>query len=70
MVSIRNKSLDNKIKSQITAAINSFDNITEPYEKAIIDQRSQIQQTMDAVNTLDETLEEELIPFIQQQVKD
>lgn len=70
LVSLRNKSLDNKIRSQITAAINSFDNITEPYEKAIIDQRSQIQQTMDAVNTLDETLEEELIPFIQQQVKD
>lgn len=70
LVALRNKSLDNKIRSQITAAINSFDNITEPYEKAIIDQRSQIQQTMDAVNTLDETLEEELIPFIQQQVKD
>ncbi len=70
LVSLRNKSLDNKIRSQITTAINSFDNITEPYEKAIIDQRSQIQQTMDAVNTLDETLEEELIPFIQQQVKD
>ncbi|HVX27743.1 MAG TPA: imelysin family protein [Parafilimonas sp.] len=70
LVSLRNKSLDNKIRSQITTAINSFDNITEPFEKAIIDQRSQIQQTMDAVNTLDETLEEELIPFIQQQVKD
>lgn len=70
LVSLRNKSLDSKIRSQITAAINSFDNISEPYEKAIIDQRSQIQQTMDAVNTLDETLEEELIPFIQQQVKD
>jgi predicted lipoprotein len=70
LVNLRNKSLDNKIKSQITAAINSFDNITLPFEQAIIDQRSQVQQAMDAINTLDETLEEELIPFIQQQVKD
>lgn len=70
LVSLRNKSLDNKIKSQITAAINSFDNITLPFEQAIIDQRSQVQQTMDAINALAETLEEELIPFIQQQVKD
>jgi predicted lipoprotein len=70
LVSIRNKSLDNKIRSQITAAINSFDNITEPFEKAIIDQRSQVQQTMNAVITLSETIEEELLPFIMQQVKD
>ena len=70
LVSIRNKSLDNKIRSQITAAINSFDNITEPFEKAIIDQRSQVQQTMNAVTTLSETIEEELLPFIMQQVKD
>ncbi len=70
LVSLRNKSLDNTIRSQITAAINSFDNITEPYEQAIIDQRSQVQQTMNAVNTLNETIEEQLVPFIQQQVKD
>jgi putative iron-regulated protein len=70
LVSIRNKSLDNTIRSQITAAINSFDNITEPFEQAIIDQRSQIQQTMNALNALNETIEEQLIPFIQQQVKD
>ncbi len=70
LVSLRNKSLDTKIKSQITAAINSFDNITKPFEQAILNQRSQVQQTMDAINTLNETMEEELLPFIQQQVKD
>lgn len=70
LVSLRNKSLDTKIKSQITAAINSFDNITKPFEAAILDQRPQVQQTIDAINTLNETLEQELIPFIQQQVKD
>jgi predicted lipoprotein len=70
LVSERNKSLDTKIKSQIAAAISSFDNITIPYEDAIIDQRTQVQQTMDALNTLDETIEEELMPFIIQYILD
>ncbi len=70
LVTLRNKSLDTKIKSQITAAVNSFDNITMPYEDAILNQRSTVQQTMNAVTTLSETIEEELLPFIQQQVKD
>ena len=70
LVSLRDKSLDNDIKSQISAAVNAFDLITVPYEEAIISQRSQVQQVMDAVNTLNETIEEKLIPFIQQQVKD
>jgi putative iron-regulated protein len=70
LVTLRNKSLDTKLKSQITAAVNSFDNITMPYEDAILNQRSTVQQTMNAVTTLSETIEEELLPFIQQQVKD
>jgi putative iron-regulated protein len=70
LVTLRNKSLDTKLKSQITAAVNSFDNITMPFEDAILNQRSTVQQTMNAVTTLSETIEEELLPFIQQQVKD
>lgn len=70
LVSLRDKSLDNDIKSQISTAVNSFNLITVPYEQAIITQRAQVQQVMDAVNTLNETIEERLIPFIQQQVKD
>ena len=70
LVSLRNKSLDNTIRSQISAAINSFDLITVSYEDAIINQRSQVQQVMTAIDDLNETIEEELLPFIQQQVKD
>ncbi len=70
LVSLRDKSLDNDIKSQITAAINSFDLITVPYEDAIINQRSQVQQVMTAIGDLNETIEGRLLPFIQQQVKD
>ncbi|HEY6975459.1 MAG TPA: imelysin family protein [Chitinophagaceae bacterium] len=70
IVAAKNKSLDNTIQSQLTAAINSFDNITVPYEEAIINQRTQIQQTMSALATLKETLEDELVPFVQQNILD
>ncbi len=72
LVAAKNKSLDNKIQTQITAAINSFDNITMYYEDAIVPpgQRVQIQQTMDALATLKTTLDTELKPFIIQYITD
>ena len=70
LVAMRNISLDNKLQSQMTAAINSFSNISMPYEDAIISQRVQCQQTMAALNTLKTTLEDELKPFIVQYIKD
>lgn len=70
LVAAKNKLLDNTIKTQITTAINSFDNITEYYEDAIFTQRVQIKQTMDALSALKETLENELIPFIQNNIID
>jgi predicted lipoprotein len=70
LVAAKNKSLDNKIQNQITAAINSFDNITQPYEEAITNQRTQIQQTMNALATLKETLGNDLTLFIQQNIFD
>lgn len=70
LVSLRDKSLDNDIKSQISAAINAFDLISVPYEEAIISQRAQVQQVMTAIDDLSETINERLLPFIQQQVKD
>lgn len=70
LVAAKNKSLDNTIKTQITTAINSFDNITEYYEDAIFTQRVQIKQTMDALAALKETLENELVPFFQNNITD
>jgi predicted lipoprotein len=70
LVSSKNISLDNTIQSQITAAINSFNNITLPYEQAIISQRVQCQQTMTALETLKETLETQLSPFLVQYIQD
>lgn len=70
LVAAKNKSLDNQIQAQINAAINSFSNITEPYEKAIIDQRVQVQQTMTQLETLKDLLENDLTDFLKQNVKD
>jgi putative iron-regulated protein len=70
MVAQRNKALDNKIQAQMTAAINSFDNVTVYYEEAIISQRVQVQAIMDALETLKNTLDTELKPFVQQNITD
>ena len=70
LVAEKNKALYQKIKTQFTAAINSFENISEYYEDAIINQRVQVQQTIDAINTLATTIEQELIPFVQQNILD
>ncbi len=70
LVAAKNKSLDNKIQTQITEAINSFDNITVPFEEAITTQRIQVQQTMDKLATLQETLDTELRDFLIQYITD
>ena len=70
LVASKNISLDNKIQSQITAAINSFSNITMYFEDAIISQRLQCQQAMTVLNTLKVTLENELKPFVVQYIID
>lgn len=70
LVALTNKSLDNQIQAQITAAINSFSNITDSYEEAIFDQRVQVQQTMDQLTTLKGLLDNDLSSFITVNVKD
>jgi putative iron-regulated protein len=70
LVASQNKNLDNQIQAQITAAVSSFNNITEPYEKAIFDQRTQIQQTMTQLAALKDLLDNDLTTFVKQYVKD
>lgn len=70
LVAINNASLDNAIKAQIAAAIASFDNITVPYEQAIISQRTQIQATQATLATLQATLDGDLKAYITQYIKD
>lgn len=70
LVAAKNKSLDNTIKGLFATAINSFDNITLTYEKAIWDQRVQCQQTMDALIALKDALEGDLTSFVTTYIKD
>jgi len=70
LVASKNLSLDNKIRQQITAAINSFSSITLSYEEAIFNERPQITATRAALETLKTTLDEELKPFILQYITD
>lgn len=70
LVASQNISLDNKIQSEMNAAISSFDNINKNYGKAIYTQQMQIRSTQSALNTLQITLENDLIDFIQANVKD
>ncbi|MEP6952039.1 MAG: imelysin family protein [Ginsengibacter sp.] len=70
LVAAKNVSLDNKLRRQITAAINSFNTITVSYEQAIFSQRTQITNTRAALATLGTTLEDELRPFIIQYIID
>jgi hypothetical protein len=74
LVAAKNKSLDNKIQAAISAAVNSFDNISGTdnmrFEVAIFQRRTQIATTMGLLNTLQGLLEDDLENFIKQYVKD
>lgn len=60
--------LDNTIKQRIAAAIAALGTITVPFGQAIIDQPVQVQQAVDAINALADTLNDELLPLVQQHV--
>jgi putative iron-regulated protein len=64
LIAAKNLALDNEIQQKFQAAIASFDNITVPYEQAIISQRIQCQGVMDKINDLATTLDVKLRAFI------
>lgn len=68
LVRKHNLSLDNTIKSKINAASSTLNNITVPFGTAITTQQVQVQNAIDAIEDLKNTLETQLLPFIQQYV--
>lgn len=70
LVAAKNASLDNKIQTQINAAIASFSNITVTYELAIYQQQNQVKTVQAAINTLKATLEGDLTDFVNTNIKD
>lgn len=70
IVAANNKTLDATIKQKFTAAINSFSGITTTFESAVYTQPSQVQNTIDAIQSLKQTLDDELVPYLDQYIKD
>jgi predicted lipoprotein len=70
LVQVNNKSLDTKIKAAFTNALGSFsgfDNLT--FELAIYKNRSTVQNSIEAIAALKTVLEDNLVPYVQQYVK-
>ncbi|HTO17163.1 MAG TPA: imelysin family protein [Edaphocola sp.] len=70
LVKVNNRALDNEIKAKFEIAINSFGGFTTTFEDAVYNQRNQVQTTLDALASLQSTIGDKLIPYIQQYVKD
>lgn len=70
LVNANNSSLDLDIKQKFDIAINSFDGITTTFESAVYNQRSQVQNTLNALVSLKQSIDNSLVPYIQQYVKD
>ncbi len=64
-----NKSLDLKITQKMDAAINNLNAYTTKFGKAIYTQRPAVESTVQILNDLKKTLDDELIPLIQTYVK-
>ncbi|HEX8059534.1 MAG TPA: imelysin family protein [Cyclobacteriaceae bacterium] len=66
LVKIHNLSLDAEVSQKIDAAINALGQITGPFGAAITTQTVQIENAMAAINDLHSTLDNKLLPFVQQ----
>ena len=70
IVKANNAALDLEIKSKFDLAINSFNGFTTSFEQAIYKDRPKVQNTIDALTSLQETIDIKLIAYLQQYVKD
>ena len=66
LVKQHNLSLDAEINQKIEAAITALGNITVPFGTAITTQTVQVENAMNTINELQSTLEDKLLPFVQQ----
>ena len=70
LVAAKNTSLDAALQSQMQAAISSFSIITVTFEKAIYTQRGQVKTVQATINTLKNTLDDQLTTFVRTNIKD
>jgi len=69
IVASMNKDLDNQVKQKFQNAINAFATINGSFEQAIFNQRVQLQDLMNAIGAVRNILEDELKPFLLQNIK-
>lgn len=77
LVAAKNLTLDNTIQSKLNAAINSFNTSTVPFGQAVISQRTQVLNIMNAIRELKDILDDgvannnhDLADFMNQYVTD
>ncbi|SEA64797.1 Predicted lipoprotein [Arachidicoccus rhizosphaerae] len=71
LVQVNNKNLDNQIRTAFQNAIKSFDGFGDiTFEKAIYNNRTIVQNVITQVAALKTQVEDGLVPYIQQYVKD
>jgi putative iron-regulated protein len=70
LVAAKQSALDQQIQTTISAALLSFDQITERYEQAIYTQRIEVKKTMDLLDAVNTLLENDLTDFINTNIKD
>src|SRR5690606_29035989 len=65
LVAVNNKILDSDIKSKFAVVLSTFDGLgNTTFEQAIYTKRSQVQNILNAITALKESLENELNPHI------
>lgn len=65
LVRAHNLSLDGQVKQKIDVALATLGTITVPFGQAITQQPVQVQNSINAINDLKATLENDLLPFVQ-----
>lgn len=66
MVRTYNLQLDGDLKLKMSTAIESLGKISVPFGEAIVSQKTQVQNAIDAINALKTSLENDLLPFVQE----
>lgn len=64
-----NLQLDGEIKLKLANALTALGKVTDPFGEAITSQPIQVQNAVAAINDLKTTLEDSLLPFVQQHTK-
>ena len=65
LIKSNNSSMDGQIRLKINTALQSLENITDPFGTAITTQGAQVQNSINSISDLKTYLEESVLPFVQ-----